>query len=547
MKFSSLRKIEKGFTIALVCMVVISIGLITTWWLSTNNNVEAKQNDEYTSAQNTRTAENIETDLAKKQDFLPDKYTLNQSLPDLTFDKENGVKLTLSSMRGKIVVLSYWTSWCPNCKKELEQSSQIKAMLDEYPDVEFWLVDRLKTPKETKEKALAYLKEHKIPFKTVFDEDLKVYNQLGLKTVPTTLIIDKSGILRAWHAGDNFSADVLKSMLDYTINGAPYDLRKFITQKLTNKDGGVRTNYLQEKDSTLQNTDVLSESQGVMMEYAVNIKDKELFDRSLNYITNKMRKDPLTAWVVTEKGASRVNSALDDLRIYRALQNADVLWGGYSDKLDNYAKALRHYNTQNQKLVNDYDFKHKKKSEQLKLCFADFEALILLSKKSLQWENVYQNSIATVEEGYISDKFPLYYCSYDYSKKSYLQDDINMAEGLVTLLHLASIGRLQPKTLDWLRTSIEGDGIFARYKTDGSIVKGYRYESTAIYGLASLIAQTMGDKTLANNAIARMEAMRIFNSANELNGSFGNADGTGIYSFDQCIALLTYSKNEPQQ
>ncbi len=538
MKFSSLKKIEKVLTVALICMVIVSIGLITAWWISTHNNSGEEKTYEESSTQNI----NNKTDLAKKQDFTPKNCTINQSLPDLTFVKENGDKLTLSSMRGKIVVLSYWASWCPYCQKELEQASKIKAMLSEYPDVEYWLVDKLDTPKETKEQALAYLKENKIPFRTVFDEEIRVYKQLGVKVVPTTLIIDEQGVLKAWDSGGNLNVDVLKAKIDYVKNGASYGVRNFIAQQLTNEDGGIRTNYLQEKDTALNYTDVLSESQGLMMEYAVTVKDKALFEDSFKYITKKMRGDPLTAWVVTEKGASRVNSALDDLRIFRAMTKADELWGGYSDNLDNYAKALSHYNTQNQNLVNEYDFKHRKKSKQLKLCFADFEALDLLSKRGVQWEKVYQNSISTVEKGYISEEFPLYYSQYDYSKKTYIQDDINMSEGMVTLLHLARIGRLQPKTVEWLKTAVEGDGIFARYKTDGSIVEGYGYESTAIYGLVCMIAQTIGDEILANKALARMEAMRIFDSANKLDGAFGNSDGTGIYSFDQCIALLAYSK-----
>lgn len=538
MKLSSLKKFEKFITVALVCMVMTSIGLITAWKITTYNNSEEEKTYVSSSTQNIKN----ETELAKKQDFKPKNCTLNQSLPDLTFVKENGDNLTLSSMRGKIVVLNYWASWCPYCHKELEQASEIKAMLSEYPDVEYWLVDKLDTPKETKEQALAYLKENKIPFRTVFDEDIRVYKQLGIKVVPTTLIIDEKGVLKAWDYGGNLNVGVLKAKIDYVKNGASYGVYNFIDQQLTNEDGGIRTNYLQEKDTSLKYTDVLSESQGLMMEYAVIIKDKVLFEDSLKYITNRMRKDPLTAWVVTDKGASRVNSSLDDLRIFRVMTKADELWGGYSDKLENYARALSHYNTQNQNLVNEYDFKHNKKSKQLKLCFADFEALELLSKRGAQWEKVYQNSISTVEKGYISDEFPLYYSQYDYSKKTYIQDDINMSEGMVTLLNLASIGRLQPKTVEWIKTALEGDGIFARYKTDGSIVEGYRYESTAIYGLVCMIAQTIGDETLANKALAKMEAMRIFDSTNKLDGAFGNADGTGIYSFDQCIALLTYSK-----
>jgi peroxiredoxin/endo-1,4-beta-D-glucanase Y len=543
MKFSSLKKVEKGITIALTCMILISIAFIAAWKLSLNsiNNDEVEEVSTF-SQKEKNTAQ---TGLAKKLDFLPQKCTLNQQLPDLSFENENGDDISLKSMRGKVVVLSYWASWCPYCQKELGQAAEIKEMLSEYSDdVEFILINKLDGKKETKEQALSYIKQNKIPFNTLFDENLKVYKQLGLKVIPTTLVIDKQGYLRAWYADDNLNASVLKAKIDYTFNGGADGVYNFIAQKLINEDGGIRTNYVQEKDSKQKNTNVLSESQGLMLEYAVGTGNKELFDRTLDYVINKMRKDPLTAWVVTEDGPSRVNSSLDDLRIYHAMAKADAVWGGYSDKLDNYEQALRHYNTKDQKLVNEYDFKYSNKSNKLKLCFADFKALELLSNKTAQWKEVYQNSISIVENGYISNEFPVYYAEYDYSKEAYKHEDINMAEGMVTLLHLASINRLKPETVNWLKQAIDGDGIFAKYTTDGSVVSGYRYESTAIYGLASMIGQAIGDDNLANRALARMEAMRIFDSSNDLNGAFGNIDGTGIYSFDQLIALITYSNLE---
>ena len=48
---------------------------------------------------------------------------------------------------------------------------------------------------------------------------------------------------------------------------------------------------------------------------------------------------------------------------------------------------------------------------------------------------------------------------------------------------------------------------------------GYRYESTAIYGLVSMIASNAGDSDLANRAMARMESMRIFDFDSKLNGA----------------------------
>ncbi len=318
----------------------------------------------------------------------------------------------------------------------------------------------------------------------------------------------------------------------------------FIERELVNEDGGIMTGYLPEKGVPLKNTDVLSESQGLVMEYAVGIRDKALFDKCFNYVNGKMRKDPLIAWVVTEKGPARVNSSVDDLRIYRVLRKAESIWGGYSQMLDNLERALRRYNTQDHRLVNQYDFKYRKKSDKLKLGFADFEALKLLGDSNPLWEQVCQNSLTTVENGYISGSFPVYYSEYDYSGKNYIQGDINMAEGMVTIVHLAKINKLRPETLKWLRRAIDGDGIFARYKTDGTVSPVGRYESTAIYGLACMAAKYAGDTELAEKALARMEAMQISRPGQKIDGAFGNSDGTGIYSFDQCIGLLAYGTVE---
>lgn len=539
MKDSSLKKFERFFSIALACMIPVSIGLLLVWFLTPDHKEEKDSEEPKVQIINKATPAPVQ-----KLEFKPDKCTLNQPLPEVSFVKENGDALTLKSMSGKVVVLTFWASWCPHCNKELEQSSQIQSMLSKYPEVEFWLVDKLDEPKETKEKALSYLKENKIPFQTVFDENLQVYKQLGIKIVPTTLVIDKQGVLRAWHTGEGLNAGVLEAMLQYALNRGSDGVLDFITRHLTNAEGGIKTNYLQRTGVTPGGTDVLSESQGLIMEYAVTKKDKALFDRSFNYILDKMHKDPLPAWVATQQGPSRVNALLDDLRIYRSLSYADTLWGGYSSRLENYEKALYRYNTEKQFLVNNYDFQYRKKSKQFKLCFADFEALQLLAAKNPSWEKVRQNSLDLVEKGSIKGDFPLYYSTYDYTKKEYLQEDINMAEGMVTLLHLARIHRLPQKTVDWLKAAVDGEGIFAKYRTDGTVIEGYRYESTAIYGLVSLIAAAVQDEELANKALLRMEAMRIFDTANPLNGAFGNPDGTGIYSFDQCMALLAYSRAE---
>ncbi len=532
-----LNKFERIVRIALIIMFVVSVSLISAWLLS------AKQKDEYDVSLKAGEQNEVSTNtkLAGKMDFLPDKCTLNMDLSKLSFVKEDGGVIDLSSLKGKTVILNFWASWCPYCNKELGQWRDIRDQLSQYPNVELLLVNKLDNNKETKAQAFDYLKKNQIPFENVYDEDLTVYNQLGLKVIPTTLVIDERGLLRAWHAGKDMNPKVLKSMIDYSVHGGDYETFNFLEKEMINKDGGVRTNYLPEKVSDLKYTDVLSESQGLLMEYAVNTANKSLFEKSFKYVNENMRDNSLAAWVVTDKGPEKVNSTLDDLRILRALCNAEKLWGGYTDTIKNYEGALYRYNTYRKNLINQYDFKYRKKADRLKLCFADFEAMQYLADLNPRWREIYANSLAIVNAGYIGDGFPVYYTEYVIAKKTYKKEDINMTEGMVTLLHLAKIGQLKPQTLEWLKTAVEGEGIYARYKTDGTVADGYNYESTAIYGLVSMIAASAGDKELANRAQARMETMRVFDSDNKVNGAFGNADGTGIYSFDQCIALLSYS------
>ncbi len=533
----SLKKMERIVKILLLVMLAVSLCLITAWLLSKSKTNEI--GDTNTAGEKTQTS--ADTQLANRMDLLPENCTLNNDLSNLSFSRENGEKLTLSELKGKTIIMSFWASWCPYCNKELEQFEVIEKILSEYPGVEFLLVNKLDNNKETRASALEYLKNKKIPFVNVFDENLTVYRQLGLKVIPTTFVIDKQGILRAWHAGKELPLKGLKSMIDYGIAGGASGTLKFIENELTNADGGIKTNYITEEASNLENTDVLSESQGLILEYAINSSNRSLFEKSISYINKVMRKDPLASWVVNEKGPARVNSSVDDLRIFRTLYNADKLWGGYTDTLKNYENALYRYNTQNNKLINSYDFKYRKKSQNLKLCFADFEAMEMLAEIDPRWNEVNRNSLLIVNDGYLGDEFPMYHTEYDYRKKSYKNENLNMAEGMVTLLHLSKIGQIKPQTLSWLKAAVEGEGIFAMYRPDGTVVDGYRYESTAIYGLVSMIANNVGDSDLANRAMARMETMRIFDFDNKLNGAFGNTDGTGIYSFDQCIGLLSYS------
>ena len=317
-----------------------------------------------------------------------------------------------------------------------------------------------------------------------------------------------------------------------------FETEKFVRENMINDEGGINItlrNYEGNSDET-----VLSESQGIMIEYADIIGDEALFNSTLNYINKYMKNDKLISWKVENNEASRVNAVIDDLRVYDALYDGVDKFQVKEKNLKEYSKNIYKYNVEEDRLVDCYDFENNQKSQRLTLCFGDFRALGKLWGENWRFKKVYNNTLETVKNGYIRDDFPLYYSWYNYIDGQYEKDDLNISEALVTVLHLSEIGEQKPETISWLKEQVKNGTLYGRYTVDGKVVEGYKYESTAAYALAALIGKEIRDADLINNAVKRMEQMKIKDVGSRYYGAFGNPDGSGIYSFDQCMALLAY-------
>jgi hypothetical protein len=253
-----------------------------------------------------------------------------------------------------------------------------------------------------------------------------------------------------------------------------------------------------------------------------------------------MWNDNLTAWIVDKGEVSEVNALIDDFRIYTSLVEANKNWGGYDEKIEIYEEALKNYAIQDDHYVDFYDGDQKEYAERLTLCFADLYAMSMLAEKDAEFQKAYEEAIRVVTEGMISEKFPLYYSWYNYNSETYEKDEMNSAEAMITLYHLAEMDMLPQESIAWLKYTVANGGIKARYTVDGDVVEGYNYESTAIYALVAMIAIEVEDYDLCSESLKKMERMHIINSDYLYNGSFGLADGSGINSFDQVMAMLAY-------
>ena len=110
--------------------------------------------------------------------------------PDFTVQDADR-KISLSDLRGKVVVLNFWATWCPPCVDEMPSLVQMQQQMSARG------VSVLAVSVDVDESAYhRFLKDHKIDLLTVRDPDQKSNNLYGTIKFPESYIIDRKGVVR---------------------------------------------------------------------------------------------------------------------------------------------------------------------------------------------------------------------------------------------------------------------------------------------------------------------------------------------------------------
>jgi thiol-disulfide isomerase/thioredoxin len=108
--------------------------------------------------------------------------------PDMTFADGEGKTFTLSSLRGKVVFLNFWATWCPPCRAEMPSINALYKKYKNDKNVVFLTVD---TDGDYK-KAKRFMGKHAYEL-PVYVADSRIPGELLGKSIPTTVIISKNG------------------------------------------------------------------------------------------------------------------------------------------------------------------------------------------------------------------------------------------------------------------------------------------------------------------------------------------------------------------
>jgi hypothetical protein len=333
-------------------------------------------------------------------------------------------------------------------------------------------------------------------------------------------------------------------------SAAERDLYTYIGKVHATRNQGVSTNSLSIPVSgdLPGGADVLSESVGMLMQYALEAGSQTLFEKQYLFLDEVFTvKKNIIVWKVDQdNNITNSNALIDDLRITGTLITAYEKWGTkkYLRKAIEIADGLKTYNMKNSTLVDYYDYKVEKSGDTLTLTYIDLETIKKLTVYDKEWEGIYNRSLDILQNGKADSNGIFFNLKYNVLNNTYMKvDKVNMIDQLIIAENLLKAGLKPEATLSWIANYFNYYG----YIVNDYYVKDKKQasvnESPAVYALCSRVFLMAGDKIMAKKFYDRLMGnvfnARVIDKSSKYYGGFANKKTGESLSFDNLQALLT--------
>ncbi|MBF0567094.1 MAG: TlpA family protein disulfide reductase [Nitrospirae bacterium] len=119
------------------------------------------------------------------------ELTEGSGAPGFTVYDKSGKAVSLEQLKGKVVVLNFWATWCPSCVEEAPTVQRLYEQQKANPNLKLVTV----LTRDSMDSAISFMAKSKFDFPVATDKDNKAAKAYGLTGVPETYLIDKRGIL----------------------------------------------------------------------------------------------------------------------------------------------------------------------------------------------------------------------------------------------------------------------------------------------------------------------------------------------------------------
>ena len=158
----------------------------------------------------------------KKREELA-KTMINEEAPKFNLKDLDGNDVSLVSLKGKVVIVDFWATWCGPCIASMPAMKTAQDKL-QGNDVVFLFVDTWESVENKKQNAADFMKSRNFPFHVLLDENDKVVADFKVNGIPTKFVIDKSGNIRFKSVGFGGNDDALVDEMGMMVEMAAADM-----------------------------------------------------------------------------------------------------------------------------------------------------------------------------------------------------------------------------------------------------------------------------------------------------------------------------------